>query len=73
MMDTVFKGHPYVKAALDMACKDLAARAAGVPLVTMLGGQYGERAELYRSSRRDRRGDGGAGEVSSPKAIAASR
>src|SRR6185436_1397205 len=37
LMDTVFKGHPYVKSALDMACWDLAAKAAGVPLVTLLG------------------------------------
>jgi L-alanine-DL-glutamate epimerase-like enolase superfamily enzyme len=48
LMDTVFKGHPYVKSALDMACSDLSARAAGVPLVTLLGGQESETAELYR-------------------------
>jgi L-alanine-DL-glutamate epimerase-like enolase superfamily enzyme len=28
LMDVVFKGHPYVKSALDMACCDLAARAS---------------------------------------------
>ncbi|WP_027164539.1 mandelate racemase/muconate lactonizing enzyme family protein [Mesorhizobium sp. WSM3224] len=48
LMDTVFKGHPYIKAALDMACWDLAARAADAPLVTMLGGRESETAELYR-------------------------
>jgi L-alanine-DL-glutamate epimerase-like enolase superfamily enzyme len=48
LMDTVFKGHPYVKSALDMACSDLAARAANVPLVTLLGGQDSETAELYK-------------------------
>lgn len=48
LMDTVFKGHPYVKSAIDMALNDLAARAAGIPLVTMLGGQDGETAELYK-------------------------
>jgi L-alanine-DL-glutamate epimerase-like enolase superfamily enzyme len=48
LMDTVFKGHPYVKSALDMACCDLAARAAGVPLVTMLGGRESDTAELYK-------------------------
>jgi L-alanine-DL-glutamate epimerase-like enolase superfamily enzyme len=47
LMDAVFKGHPYIKSALDMACCDLAARAAGVPLVTLLGGREGESAELY--------------------------
>ncbi|MDQ0470751.1 mandelate racemase/muconate lactonizing enzyme family protein [Labrys wisconsinensis] len=48
LMDTVFKGHPYIKSALDMACCDLAARAADVPLVTWLGGRDGEAAELYK-------------------------
>jgi cis-L-3-hydroxyproline dehydratase len=46
-MDTVFKGHPYIKSALDMACCDLAARAAEVPLVTLLGGQEGTTVDLY--------------------------
>ena len=35
-------------AAFDMACCDLAARAAGMPLVTMLGGREGDMAELYK-------------------------
>ncbi|ESY00426.1 mandelate racemase/muconate lactonizing enzyme family protein [Mesorhizobium sp. LNJC405B00] len=48
LMDTVFKGHPYIKSALDMACWDLAARAADVPLVTMLGGRESDMAETYR-------------------------
>lgn len=48
LMDVVFKGHPYVKSALDMACCDLAARAAGVPLVTLLGGRESETAALYK-------------------------
>lgn len=48
LMDTVFKGHSYVKSAIDMALNDLAARAAGVPLVTMLGGRDGETADLYK-------------------------
>ena len=46
-MDTVFKGHPYIKSALDMACWDLAARSAGVPLVILLGGQEGATVDLY--------------------------
>jgi cis-L-3-hydroxyproline dehydratase len=48
LMDAVFKGHPYVKSAIDMACCDLAARAAQVPLVTLLGGRESETAELYK-------------------------
>lgn len=43
------KGHPYAKAAFDMAGWDLAARRAGVPLAAYLGGQYGEGTALYRS------------------------
>ncbi len=46
-MDIVFSGHPYIKSALDMACADLAARAADVPLVTLLGGQDGQSVALY--------------------------
>lgn len=48
LMDTAFKGHPYVKSALDMACWDLAAKAADVPLVTLLGGRESETAALYK-------------------------
>jgi L-alanine-DL-glutamate epimerase-like enolase superfamily enzyme len=48
LMDTVFKGHPYIKSAIDMACCDLAARAADVPLAVFLGGQESETAALYR-------------------------
>jgi L-alanine-DL-glutamate epimerase-like enolase superfamily enzyme len=47
LMDTVFKGHPYIKSAIDMAACDLSARAAGVPLVTFLGGQESETAPVY--------------------------
>ena len=57
LMDTVFKGHPYIKSALDMACWDLAARAADVPLVTMLGGRESDMAETLpgRHPRHARR------------------
>jgi L-alanine-DL-glutamate epimerase-like enolase superfamily enzyme len=48
LMDTAFKGHPYIKSAIDMAANDLAARAADVPLVTFLGGRESETAALYR-------------------------
>jgi L-alanine-DL-glutamate epimerase-like enolase superfamily enzyme len=46
-MDIVFSGHPYIKSALDMTCSALAARAVGVPLVTLLGGQDGQTVALY--------------------------
>lgn len=47
LMDTVFKGHPYIKSAIDMAACDLSARAANMPLVTFLGGQESETAPVY--------------------------
>lgn len=47
-LDGVFNGHPYIKSPLDMACHDLAARAAAVPLVTFLGGKEGDLVDLYK-------------------------
>ncbi|MEM7317454.1 MAG: enolase C-terminal domain-like protein [Pseudomonadota bacterium] len=41
-MDLALPGHLYVKAPLDIACWDIAARAAGVPVATLLGGAYPE-------------------------------
>ncbi|MGH3691666.1 MAG: mandelate racemase/muconate lactonizing enzyme family protein [Microbacterium sp.] len=38
-MDAVVKGHPYAKAAIDIACHDLAGRALGVPVHQLLGGK----------------------------------
>jgi L-alanine-DL-glutamate epimerase-like enolase superfamily enzyme len=48
-LDLLLNGHPYVKAAFDMACWDLKARQAGIPLAEALGGRFGERMALYRS------------------------
>jgi L-alanine-DL-glutamate epimerase-like enolase superfamily enzyme len=48
-MDLALKGHAYVKSALDMACWDLLAKQAAVPLCLALGGRFGERIRLYRS------------------------
>ena len=49
LMDARLKGHPYVKSALDMACWDLLGKAAGLPLVTLLGGRSGDSVQLYRA------------------------
>ncbi len=38
-MDAAIKGYPYAKAAVEMAAYDLAARALGVPVWTLLGGR----------------------------------
>jgi cis-L-3-hydroxyproline dehydratase len=53
VLDRAMLGQPGVKSALDMAIHDLAARAAGVPLCTYLGGRHGESVELYRSVSQD--------------------
>jgi len=48
-MDAALRGHPYVKSALDMACWDILGKTAGLPVVTLLGGRYGETFPLYRA------------------------
>jgi len=48
-MDRALLGHPYVKSPLDMACWDLLGQAAGLPLVTLLGGADGPDVALYRA------------------------
>src|SRR6185436_6851796 len=53
LMDERLKGHPYVKSALDMACWDLLGLAAGLPLVTLLGGRHGRAVKLYRAISQD--------------------
>jgi L-alanine-DL-glutamate epimerase-like enolase superfamily enzyme len=53
LLDQALKGHPYAKAAFDMAAWDLAARRAGVALCDLLGGRYGEGTRLYRSLSKE--------------------
>ena len=48
-MDHLLKGHPYAKAALDMACWDILGKKADLPLAELLGGRYGREVDLYRS------------------------
>lgn len=47
-MSAAMTGHPYVKAPIDIAVWDLAARAAGLPLWQRLGGDGPETTPLYR-------------------------
>lgn len=47
LMDATLRGHSYAKSALDMACWDVAGKAAGRPLCELLGGRYGDRVPLY--------------------------
>ncbi|HEY1065729.1 MAG TPA: cis-3-hydroxy-L-proline dehydratase [Pirellulales bacterium] len=49
LMDRAFKGHPYVKSGVDIACWDILGQTAGVPVCTLLGGRYGEDFGLYRA------------------------
>ncbi len=48
-MDSLLKGHPYVKSAIDMACWDLLGKQTGLPCCELLGGRYGESFHLYRA------------------------
>jgi muconate cycloisomerase len=48
-MDQVVKGHPYAKAAVDVACHDAAGRALGVPVSTLLGGRRRDGIEVAHS------------------------
>jgi len=48
-MDRVVKGHPYAKAAVDMACYDAAGQALGIPVSSMLGGAYRQGIEVAHS------------------------
>ncbi|MDE2580451.1 MAG: mandelate racemase [Rhodospirillales bacterium] len=48
-MDAALKGHPYVKAPIDIACWDILGKAANLPLHALLGGAAQERVALYRA------------------------
>lgn len=48
-MDKVAKGHPYAKAAIDMACYDIAGKASNLPVYRLLGGQFRDRIEVAHS------------------------
>lgn len=48
-MDGVIKGHPYAKAAIDMACYDLTGKTLGVPVWKLLGGRHRDGIEVAHS------------------------
>jgi muconate cycloisomerase len=48
-MDRAVKGHPYAKAAIDIACHDIAGKAANVPVYRLLGGKFRDRIEIAHS------------------------
>jgi L-alanine-DL-glutamate epimerase-like enolase superfamily enzyme len=48
-MDAALRGHPYVKAPIDIACWDLLGKAAGMPVFKLLGGLAQPDVKLYRA------------------------
>lgn len=48
-MDAVAPGYPYAKAAVEMACLDLAGRSIGVPVYQLLGGKLRDRIMVTHS------------------------
>ena len=48
-MDAAFKGHPYVKSGIDIACWDILGQETGLPVCELLGGRYGKDVHLYRA------------------------
>lgn len=48
-MDKVVKGHPYAKAAVDIACYDAAGKALGVSVAQLLGGRHRDGIEVAHS------------------------
>lgn len=49
LMDAQVKGHPYAKAAIDIAAYDIAGKALGVPVSTLLGGAHRDSIEVAHS------------------------
>lgn len=49
IMDKNLKGHPYVKSPIDVACWDILGKATKLPVVSLLGGRFGEEYSLYRA------------------------
>lgn len=48
-MDAVLRGHPYIKAAIDVACWDILGQSTGLPVYQLLGGKAQEDIKLYRA------------------------
>jgi cis-L-3-hydroxyproline dehydratase len=48
-LDAALRGHPYVKAPVDIACWDLLGKAAELPVHLLLGGGETQDIDLYRA------------------------
>src|SRR5262249_30133935 len=53
LMDDVMTGQAWLKTPIDMACWDLAGKAAGLSVAELSGGRFGEWVPLYRSVSQD--------------------
>ncbi len=49
LMDSLLKGHPYVKAPIDIACWDLLGKITDQPIYSLLGGASQKNITLYRA------------------------
>jgi len=47
-MDAALMGHQFAKAAIDLACRDILGKAAGLPVHTLLGGRIAIDVPLHR-------------------------
>jgi cis-L-3-hydroxyproline dehydratase len=52
LMDARLKGHPHVKAPVDVACWDILGKVTGQPVCNLLGGRFGDDITLYRAISR---------------------
>ena len=52
-MDSVLKGHSYIKSPIDVACWDVFGKVVGQPLHLLLGGCYQKKLPLYFSLSSD--------------------
>ena len=52
-MEAALRGHPYVKAPIDMACWDILGKVAQLPVYALLGGAEQEAVQLYRAISQD--------------------
>jgi len=48
-MDSVLRGHNYVKAPIDIACWDILGKLTGLPVYKLLGGAAQDKVALYRA------------------------
>ena len=48
-MDAVLRGHPYIKAPIDIACWDILGKVSGLPIHVLLGGAEQDSIKLYRA------------------------